>query len=103
MRKILLALRRFLLGLGAALCASAQAQNAEQGRVLYETYCNECHYERVHDRLRSDVKDLADLRDVVWRRAREVKRRGFSLGELDDITEYLNTSHYRFGLAPKRR
>jgi mono/diheme cytochrome c family protein len=95
--------RAGLAGTLAALAFAAQAQDAERGRVLYETYCNECHYERVHDRLRSEVKDLADLRDVVWRRAREVKRRSFSLDELDAITEYLNTSHYRFGLAPKKR
>jgi cytochrome c2 len=95
--------RAALAGTLAALAFAVQAQDAERGRVLYETYCNECHYERVHDRLRSDVKDLSDLRDVVWRRAREVKRRSFSLDELDAITEYLNTSHYRFGLAPKKR
>ena len=87
----------------AALACAAQAQDVERGRALYETYCNECHYERVHDRPRSDVKDLSDLRDVVWRRAREVKRRSFSLAELDAITEYLNASHYRFGLTPKKR
>jgi cytochrome c2 len=96
-------MRAALAGTLAALAFAAQAQDAERGRELYETYCNECHYERVHDRLRSDVKDLSDLRDVVWRRAREVKRRSFSLDELDAITEYLNTSHYRFGLAPKKR
>ena len=96
-------MRAALAGTLAALAFAVQAQDAERGRVLYETYCNECHYERVHDRLRSDVKDLSDLRDVVWRRAREVKRRSFSLDELDAITEYLNTSHYRFGLAPKKR
>jgi len=95
--------RAALAGTLAALAFAVQAQDAERGRVLYETYCNECHYERVHDRLRSDVKDLSDLRDVVWRRARETKRRSFSLDELDAITEYLNTSHYRFGLTPKKR
>jgi cytochrome c2 len=87
----------------AALASAAQAQDAERGKELYEMYCNECHYERVHDRLRSDLKDLSDLRDVVWRRSREVKRRSFSLAELDEITAYLNASHYRFGLTPKKR
>lgn len=89
--------------LAFAVQAQAQAQDVERGRELYETHCNECHYERVHDRSRSDVKDLAELRDIVWRRARDVKRRSFSLDELDAIAEYLNASHYRFGLTPKKR
>ena len=32
------------------LPAAASAQDAERGRVLYQTYCGGCHYERVHDR-----------------------------------------------------
>jgi hypothetical protein len=93
----------FLAGLVAALCVPAQAQDLERGKLLYETHCNECHYERVHQRLRSDVKGLDDLRDTVWRRSRETKRRTFSLDEIEDITQYLNASHYRFGTAAKKK
>jgi hypothetical protein len=67
--------------------------------VLYETHCGGCHYERVHQRLRSDLRELADLRDAVARWAPQTKRR-FSLDELESIAQYLNESHYRFGLAP---
>jgi mono/diheme cytochrome c family protein len=84
------------------LCLPALAQDLERGKLLYDTHCNECHYARVHDRLRSDVKDLADLRDTVWARARETKKRSFTLDELNDVAEYLNASHYRFGLAPRK-
>ena len=76
------------------------AQDAAQGKALYETHCGSCHYERVHDRLKSDVKDLADLRDTVARWAAQTKR-SFTLDELEDIVEYLNISHYRFGLPPR--
>ena len=76
------------------------AQDAAQGRVLYETHCGGCHYERVHQRLRTSVKDLSDLRDMVARWAPQTKR-NFTLEEQDDIVQYLNESHYRFGLAPK--
>lgn len=82
------------------LPAAAWSQEAEQGRLLYETHCGGCHYERVHQRLRSDVKDLADLRDTVARWAPQTKRR-FTLDERESIVQYLNESYYRFGLAPR--
>jgi mono/diheme cytochrome c family protein len=81
---------------------AAAAQDAEHGRLLYQTYCGGCHYERVHDRLRSEVKDLSDLRDMVARWAPQTKR-SFTLDEREDIAQYLNESHYRFGLPPKRK
>jgi len=84
------------------LPAAAAAQDAERGRLLYQTYCGGCHYERVHDRLRSEVKDLSDLRDMVARWAPQTKR-SFTLDEREDIAQYLNESHYRFGLPPKRK
>ena len=84
------------------LPAAAAAQDAERGRVLYQTYCGGCHYERVHDRLRSEVKVLSDLRDMVARWAPQTKR-SFTLDEREDIAQYLNESHYRIGLPAKRR
>lgn|SRR5690348_14661914 len=85
-----------------ALCAlPASAQDAERGKLLYETHCGGCHYERVHDRLRTSVKDLADLRDQVSRWAPQT-RRNFTLDEREDMVQYLNESHYRFGLPARR-
>ncbi|OGA60784.1 MAG: hypothetical protein A3G81_23685 [Betaproteobacteria bacterium RIFCSPLOWO2_12_FULL_65_14] len=81
----------FLLALPSA------AQDAERGRMLYETHCGGCHYERVHDRLRSDIKGLDDLRAAVAKWAPQTKR-NFTPDELQDIVEYLNLSHYRFGI-----
>ena len=87
----------------ALLPLAAAAQDADQGRVLYQTYCGGCHYERIHDeRLRPAVRDLEDLRDMVSRWAPQTKR-SFTLDEREDITQYLNESHYRIGLAPKRK
>jgi len=80
----------------------AAAQDAPQGRALYETHCGGCHYERVHDRLRTEVKDLADLRDMVARWAPQTKRT-YTLDERESIVQYLNESHYRFGLPPRRK
>lgn len=77
----------------------AAAQDSGRGRLLYETHCGTCHYERVHQRIKSDVKELADLRDTVARWASQTKH-NFTLEELEDVVTYLNESHYRFGLAP---
>lgn len=78
---------------------AASAQDSVNGKVLYETYCGGCHYERVHQRVRSDLRDLADLRDTVARWAAQTKRT-YTLDELENIVQYLNESHYRFGLSP---
>ena len=66
----------------AACCAPAHAQDVQRGKLLYETHCDECHYERVHERVKSDVKDLGELRLAVARRALETSRRRFSADEL---------------------
>jgi mono/diheme cytochrome c family protein len=82
---------------------AAAAQDAERGRLLYQTHCGACHYERMHDeRLRPAVRDLADLRDMVAQWAPQTKR-SYTLAELEDIVQYLNESHYRIGLPPRRK
>ena len=88
----------FLVLLGWML--SASGQDVQLGRLLYETHCGACHYERVHDRLRTKIMDLADLRDEVARWAPQTKRQ-FTQDELDALVQYLNESHYRIGLPPR--
>lgn len=90
----------FLVLLGWTLLASGQ--DAQRGRLLYETHCGACHYERVHDRVRTSVKQFADLRDEVGRWAPQTGRQ-FTLDEREEMVQYLNESHYRFGLPPKSR
>jgi len=92
-------MRSHVASLLALLCLplAAAAQDVDRGRALYETYCGECHYARVHQRPRetSRVKDLSDLRDLVASRAALTKYR-FSLDEKEDVVQYLNASYYRF-------
>ena len=78
------------------LAVPARAQDAGRGRLLYETHCLSCHYESIHKRdpSRSLVKSLPQLRAEVAVRAGMTKQ-PFSAGDLDDITEYLNRTHYR--------
>ena len=81
----------------ACLPLAAAAQDPQRGQMLYDTYCGDCHYQRVHQRPRetSRVKDLSDLRDMVASRAALTKYR-FSLDEKEDVVQYLNRSYYRF-------
>lgn len=80
----------------AALAAPAGALAADpaQGRLLYETYCGSCHYEKLHERKTTKIKTLASLKVEIVRWAAQTGRR-FTPAEIDDIAEYLNGSHYR--------
>jgi mono/diheme cytochrome c family protein len=79
------------LALGAA---QAPAADPQQGKLLYETHCGTCHYEKLHERKVTKIDSYAALRAEVSKWAAETGRR-FAPGELDDIVEYLNQSHYR--------
>ena len=85
--------------LALALCLvalPAVAQDAGRGKLVYETHCGGCHYERVHqrDRAKSSIQSRSDLRDEVALRAGQTKR-PFTLEDLEDIAEYLDHSHYK--------
>jgi len=89
---------RALIALAIALLAvPGFAQDAQRGRLLYETRCLSCHYERIHKRdpSRSVVRSWTALRVEVARRAEQVATR-LPIEDLDDIAEYLNRTHYRF-------
>lgn len=86
----------------AFLPLTVSAQDAADGKVLYETYCGGCHYERVHQRTRTDLRDLSDLRDTVALWAKQTKRT-YTLDELENMVQYLNESHYRFGLPSRNK
>jgi mono/diheme cytochrome c family protein len=74
----------------------AWAQDPPRGAVLYATYCATCHTERLHDREKSKVKSLAQLRDEVARWVPQTKR-AFTLDEIEAVVQHLNRSHYRLG------
>jgi len=82
-----------LLALLAAL--PAQAQDPVRGRLLYETHCFSCHYERIHERdaAHSRIVTRAGLLAEVAERA-ALTQRPFTREDLEDIAEYLDRSHY---------
>lgn len=87
---------RHLAFLLLAWALPAAGQDAARGRVLYETFCMTCHYERIHERPpgRSTVKSTAELRAQVERWAPRTRMR-FTSEDVADVVEYLNRSHYR--------
>jgi hypothetical protein len=74
----------------------ARAQDARRGKVLYDTHCIACHYERIHKRdpSRSLVRSFAQLQLEVAQRAAFTGQR-FTRDDLNDIAEYLDRSHYK--------
>ena len=88
---------RAVLALILLLAMPGWAQDARRGKLLYETHCLVCHYERIHNRdpSRSLVRSFTQLRLEVAQRAANTGQR-FTIEDLDDIAEYLNRSHYRF-------
>lgn len=79
----------------AASSLSVHAQETVQrGQELYATQCLTCHTERLHEREKSKIRTLADLRAEVTRWSRETKQR-FSAEDIEDVVRYLDLSHYR--------
>jgi mono/diheme cytochrome c family protein len=77
----------------ALAAGQALAADPQQGKVLYETYCGTCHYEKLHERKATKIESFAALKTEVAKWAAQTPRR-FTPGEVDDIAEYLNQSHY---------
>lgn len=70
------------------------AQDIGRGRLLYETHCSACHAERLHERSKSKVASLGDLRREVERWTRQ-SGRAFTAAEREDLVAYLDAVHYR--------
>ena len=83
-----------LLALLAAM--PAMAQDPARGRLLYDTHCLSCHYERIHNRdaVHSRIVTRAGLLAEVAERA-ALTQRPFTREDLEDIAAYLDRSHYK--------
>ncbi len=90
-------MRMLIASLLMVVALPAAAAVAARGRILYQTHCLTCHYERLHERPRerSRVHTLTQLRIEVAERAALTGQR-FTVDDLDDIAAYLNASHYSF-------
>jgi mono/diheme cytochrome c family protein len=96
-------MNRSILAAALVLAAgAASAQDAERGRLLYETHCDACHAERLHHRSSSTVDSIEKLRLQVARWTQQTGRT-FSAAEREDLVEYLATTHYRSRITPAGR
>jgi mono/diheme cytochrome c family protein len=76
--------------------APVLAQDTQRGRALYETQCATCHAERLHEREKSKIRSIGDLRAEVVRWSRETRQR-FTAEDIEDVVRFLDQTHYRFG------
>ena len=72
---------------------AVQAQEPDQGEMLYQNHCTECHESTVHVRERAKVGTLADLEAAV-RRWSDYKQLGWSDAERNAVIEYVNQHFY---------
>lgn len=72
----------------------ALAQEIQRGRLLYETQCATCHTERLHDREKSKIRSIVELRAEVTRWSRETRQR-FTPEDIEEVVRFLNQTHYR--------
>lgn len=77
-----------------AACAAAASQPVQQGRLLYETHCIECHTTQMHWRARRAATDWDALRAQVTRWQQSLQLR-WTDGEIEAVSAYLNETIYR--------
>ena len=83
---------------GVLLTASAGtacAQSQSRGELLYSTHCIGCHTSEIHWRDKKAATDWASLKFQV-RRWQGATGLGWSEGDIDDVTRYLDESIYRY-------
>ena len=80
--------------LAPATVAGAEA-DAERGRLLYESFCVECHTSRVHIRERRKADSPSALRAWVERWRTELAL-PWDEQEIDDVTAWLARRWYDF-------
>lgn len=72
-----------------------RAQEPDQGEMLYENHCTECHESIVHVREQPTVKTFAELEAAV-RRWSDYKQLAWADAERNAVRDYLNQSFYGF-------
>jgi mono/diheme cytochrome c family protein len=84
-----------LFALALAGLPQARADDAAQGKALYETRCTGCHESSVHQRRARKAKSYAGVRAQV---ARWSEQTGgpWSSEEIDSVSFYLNQRYYHF-------
>jgi mono/diheme cytochrome c family protein len=78
-------------------CSPAMAQDAQRGRLLYDTGCIECHGRSVFSRTDRIARDYDGIRAQVlrWQKNNGLP---WTASEVEDVAAYLNATVYKFKL-----
>jgi len=81
--------------------SSAAAADIERGKLLYENTCGVCHESTLHVRERRKARTFEQIQVQVvrWSTAAEAQ---WTLEEVEDVTDYLNSNYYRYPCAPEQ-
>lgn len=74
--------------------ATAQAQPASRGQLLYDNHCIACHSTQMHWRDKKLVADWASLK-VQVRRWQATAQLNWSEDDIDDVARFLNDAFYK--------
>jgi len=79
------------------LYAGLAAAQPERGELLYTTYCDGCHTERVHWREKKVATSWTNLVAEV-RRWQAVFKLEWSADDIEAVARYLNALYYHYPL-----
>jgi hypothetical protein len=87
------------LALAFAPTPDARAADAERGRALYESRCDNCHADSVHGRAKREASGFDSLRGWVRRWSGNLGLK-WTDDEVDDVSVWLNGRYYKFPCPP---
>ncbi|MFK7963476.1 MAG: hypothetical protein AB8C46_05855 [Burkholderiaceae bacterium] len=79
----------------------SQATDAGRGKLLYENTCGICHESTLHLRERRKARSFEQIQVQVVRWSTAAKAK-WTLEEIQDVTDYLNATYYRYPCAPEQ-
>ena len=81
--------------------APSQATDASRGKLLYENSCGTCHESTLHLRERRKARSFDQVQVQVTRWSAAAKAQ-WTLEEIQDVTDYLNATYYRYPCVPEQ-
>lgn len=77
------------------------AADVERGKLLYENSCGVCHESALHIRERRTARSFEQIQAQVvrWSTAAQAQ---WTLEEVEDVADYLNSTYYRYPCAPEQ-
>jgi len=81
--------------------APAAAADFARGELLYENTCGGCHESKLHLRERRKARSFGQIKTQVVRWSTAAKAQ-WNFEEIEDVTDYLNSTYYRYPCAPEQ-